>query len=181
MIIRYLAHIGHSVSCCILLLCLHSSYSLAADATTTKNLRPIGIQATTHLGDHQSFRKDDVVSFLLSLDSDAYVTAIYVDANNNLYQIIPNALQQDNFYKASLFIPVPPQDAAYNFRIKPPYGEETLWVFASDSEKSRLKGKPLKNGMIQLTQSLDEVRHALRSNAIQRYDEASVRITTSAE
>lgn len=164
-----------------LLLCLYSSFSTAIDTATEKSLQPIGIQATTHLGDHQTFRKDDMVSFLLSLERDAYITAIYVDAHNNLYQIIPNTIQQDNFYKANLFIPVPPQNAAYNFKIKPPYGEETLWIFASDTNRTRLKGKNLKNGMIKLTQTLNEVRSALKSNSSQRFDEASVRINTSGE
>lgn len=161
------------------MICLYSSLSIAAEPVTEKRLQPIGIQATTHLGDHQTFHKDDVVSFLLSLESDAYITAIYVDALDNLYQIIPNSLQQDNFYSANLFIPVPPQDAAYNFKIKPPYGEETLWVFASDTNKIRLKGRNLDNGMIKLTQTLEEIRSVLRSNSIQRFDEANVSINTS--
>lgn len=163
----------------MLLLCPYSNYSLAADTATQRILQPIGIQATTHLGDHQTFRKDDVVSFLLSLERDAYITAIYIDAHMSLFQIIPNTHQQDNFYKANLFIPVPPLDAEYNFRIKPPYGEETLWVFASDTSNIRLKGKNLDNGMIKLTQTINEVRHILRRNSKQRFDEASVRINTS--
>lgn len=164
---------------CVLLLCLYSSFSIATDSTTEKILQPIGIQATTHLGDHQTFRKNDVISFLLSLDRDAYITAIYVDANNNLYQIIPNSLQQDNFYKANLFIPIPPNNAAYSFKVEPPYGEETLWVFASDNETLPLNGENLKNGMIKLTQTLNQIRSTLRNNSRQRFDETSVRINTS--
>ena len=164
---------------CVLLLSLFSNYSTAKDQALDKALQAVGIQVTTHLGDHQTFRKNDVVSFLLSLERDAYLTAIYVDAENNLYQIIPNASQRDHYFKANLFIPIPPKNADYNFKIKPPYGKETLWVFASDADKIRLKGDNLANGMIKLTQTLDEVRTVLKRDSIDRFDEASVHIITS--
>lgn len=160
-----------------LLICLYCSVSSASE----KSLQPIGIEATTHLGDQQTFRKNDVVSFLLSLERDAYITAIYVDAHNNLYQIIPNAIQQDNFYSANLFIPVPPQNATYNFKVQPPYGEETLWVFASDTNRVQLKGQKLDTGIVKLTQTLEEIRSVIKSSSRQQFDEASVHIKTSAD
>lgn len=166
---------------CLIFLCLCCSFSITAAIATEKILQPIGIQATTHLGDHQSFRKNDTVSFLLSLERDAYITAIYIDADNNLYQVIPNAIHNDNYYKANLFIPVPPQNAAYKFKISPPYGDETLWIFASDTNVVQLQGIDLDNGMVKLTQTLEQIRDSLKKNSSQRFDETSVHITTSHE
>jgi hypothetical protein len=151
-------------------------YAHAADS-----LQPIGVEITTHLGDQQTFRENDVVSFLLTLDRDAYITAVYEDAENNLVQIIPNSKQPDNFYLASLFIPIPSHNASYSFRIQPPFGTETLWVFASDNAPVITGGTMLDNGLMQPDGSIDVIRSEIKSASGKWFGEAKVSITTSAQ
>ena len=161
--------------CIALCTVLASPFAQAAD-----KLRPIGVEITTHLGDQQTFREHDVVSFLLTLEHDAYVTAIYVDAKHNVFQLIPNKNQPEHFYKADLFIPIPPQNSGYTFKVQPPFGTETLWVFASDSAAVKLDGKVLDNGLVQLTGNIDAVRKAIQLASGKWFGEAKVSITTSA-
>jgi hypothetical protein len=149
-------------------------------ANATDSLQNIGVEVTTYLGDQQNFREGDVVSFLLTLERDAYITAIYVDADNNLFRLIPNSRQTSHYFQANLFIPIPPQNAGYNFRVQPPYGNETLWVFASDSESPKLDGKNLDNGLVQLTENIDAIRKAIKAAAKHAFGEAKVSINTSA-
>ncbi len=158
-----------------LCICLASLFVQAAD-----RLSPIGVEITTHLGDQQTFRENDLVSFLLTLEYDAYVTAIYVDAENRLVQLIPNKNQPDNFFEASLFIPIPSQDAGYTFRVQPPFGTETLWVFASDSVTTKLDGKQLDNGLVLLAGGIDGIRNKIKSTSKKQFGEAKVSIKTSA-
>lgn len=100
--------------------------ALAADSRT------IDLSVTTHLGDAQTFVEGDMVSFYVSLDTDAYLSILYQDAGGGLEVLLPNALYADTFFKAGLFIPIPDEQTPYQFRVTAPFGRETLWVFASD-------------------------------------------------
>ncbi|MDH3389796.1 MAG: DUF4384 domain-containing protein, partial [Gammaproteobacteria bacterium] len=68
----------------LLALLLASSPALAGEP------RQVDVRLTTHLGDQQSFVDGDRISFLLSLESDAYVYLFYRDAEANLLQLLPN-------------------------------------------------------------------------------------------
>ena len=158
----------------------------AAQAEPVKNtsaeaaLSPITIDITTHLGDRQSFEENDRVSFFLNLDKDAYIMVVYVDAAGDRYQVIPNKYQSKHFYPAGLFIPIPPADADYGFKIAAPFGEESLWVFASDRPLAMYAGKFLANGLKKLSVSLADLRASIRSQALTRYGDAQLLIHTRA-
>ncbi len=156
--------------CCLL---LYTGHAMASD----KPLQPAGLEVTTYLGDNQTFTQGDIISFLLTLDRDAYITAIYVDASGQSYQVVPNAEQADNFYQADLFIPLPANDAGFQFRVDAPYGKETLYVFASDRQTA-LPGKPRQNGLLKPDWPLARIRNAIRQQSSQYFDEASVSLRT---
>ena len=92
----------------ILLLILNYVFSVSILAEDSgrilleKNLKPIAVDVTTHLGDKQTFLKGDSISFLLSLDTDAHLLAFYEDAAGDLTQLIPN--KKFNKIKKYLYI-----------------------------------------------------------------------------
>lgn len=159
-----------------------SSNLLLAETIELKNparqLQSINIDITTHLGDQQTFTENDVIAFLLTLEKDAYVTAVYLDAKGEIFQIIPNQSLSNHFYKAGLFIPIPPQDAEFNFKVRSPFGKETLWVFASDRPDPKLSGKTLKNGLRHLTQTIAEIRATINRQSKYLFGESKLEITT---
>lgn len=141
--------------------------------------RHINIEITTHLGDQQTFEAGDQISFLVTLDRDAYLLMIYEDANHNLVQVIPNRHRNNNFYKNGLFIAVPNRDDPFRFVVKPPFGQETLWVFASSRPLPTLAGTTLANGLKALSQSLATIKTRLRnSTSTVPYGEAKTTIIT---
>ncbi|MGD8569542.1 MAG: DUF4384 domain-containing protein [Gammaproteobacteria bacterium] len=124
----------------------------------------INIEITTHLGDKQTFEAGDQISFLVTLDRDAYLLMIYEDARHNLVQVIPNRHHNNNFYKNGLFIAVPDRDDPFRFVVNPPFGQETLWVFASSKPLPTLAGTTLANGLKKLTQPLATIKTRLRTD-----------------
>jgi len=156
-----------------------TSWSVQAEKKQKKaSLQPINIEITTHLGDQQIFLENDVVSFLLTHDKDAYITVIYRDASNNLYQVIPNHLHPENHYKAGLFISIPPQDATYRFKIVPPFGKEILWVFASDTGNIVLNGEYISTGIKKISLTLDKVMAIIKTSSHLLYGESKLAIET---
>lgn len=162
----------------IVIACTAVTFNIAT--ATADELKPIAIDITTSLGDAQTFREGDLISFLLTLERDAWITAVYIDAEQHRLQLIPNATESSSFYKADLFIPIPPADAPYRFRVQPPFGTETLWVFASDTGPVRLPGRILDNGLILLDENIDSIRKRIRSASKEWFGEAKVSIETRA-
>ncbi len=124
-------------------------------------ITPIKLEITTHLGDRQTFVEGDTLSFLLSLDSDAYLLIIYEDAASNLIQLLPNSRMGNNLQHAGVFLTIPPANAGFRFKVRAPFGAETLWAFASDVPFPELKGKRLNNGLKLLDSDIPAIQKQL--------------------
>ena len=127
---------------------------------------PIPVELTTHLGDRQTFVEGDEIQFLLSLGSDAYIYMYYIDADGNVSQILPNVQQPGHHYAAGYFMTLPEYENGYRFIVRPPFGEESVWVFASDVDMDLASGL-----------SLENIRQRIKSGS-RRYGEAQLRINT---
>jgi len=99
-----------------------------------RQLDSIPVELTTHLGHKQQFVRGDEIQFLLSLASDAYIYMYHIDAEKNITQILPNSNQQSNHYSAGYFLTIPEYKNGYRFLITEPFGEENIWIFASDQQ-----------------------------------------------
>ena len=138
----------------------------------------IKVDVTTHLGDVKDFQEGDKLAFLVSSDRDAYLLVIYVDAGGGIYQVLPNKRQQDNFYKAGLFIAIPAADAGFSFMVQPPFGQETLSVYASATPLPQLDGRYLDNGLRKLNGNIQQIRKYIINSASSGYGEASLQLQT---
>ncbi|VAW59321.1 hypothetical protein MNBD_GAMMA11-3435 [hydrothermal vent metagenome] len=143
-----------------------------------KLTQTIHIEITSHLGDQQVFQQNDIISFLLSLDKAAYVYVIYQDASRQLTQIVPNKLQPVNFYRAGVFIAVPAENSAFQFIIQPPFGKETLWVFATDNASLVFPGKNRPNGLKLLKADINSIRTQVQQHSKERWGEAHFDLTS---
>ena len=142
---------------------------------------PLEVSITTHLGDAQTFRAGDPLSFLISLDSDAHVLLLYEDASGGVSQLVPNAEFERTFVAAGEFISMPPVDALFTFRVSEPFGAERIWLIASEQPLPALQNQTSVNGVARVAGDAASIRENLQSHALRnqvRYGEASVDITT---
>jgi hypothetical protein len=158
-------------------------FFLAENSSASDKGGPFHLAITTHLGDAQSFQEGDIVSFYISLAKDAYLTVIYQDAGNRLRLLIPNAYFPNNFYKAGLFIPIPNEQNPFQFRVTAPFGQETLWVFASDQTFVDLPVQDNTSKSPQLAGDMESIRQ-LMGNYCRRHkaslEESSLTLHTAA-
>jgi len=160
---------------------MYCSDEIRAESNITiKKVNPIQIEITTHLGNQQSFVDGDIISFLLNLDTDAYLLVVYQDATGNLIQLLPNRDSQKERYRAGLFISLPEEQAPFRFKVQPPYGDEILWAFASDEPQPNLKGEELQNGLKRLKLDFKTLLQTLRNKNQKSYGESSLSIHTRA-
>lgn len=150
-----------------------------ANSKEMPQTKPIAIDITTHLGNVQQFQEGDDLAFLVSLDTDAYLLVIYETVQGELIQLLPNKVLSNSFYKAGLFINLPEPGAGFVFKILPPFGKETLWVFAADVMLPELAGHYLEDGLKKLTVDITTVRERLARVTKSAYGESRMSILTS--
>jgi hypothetical protein len=98
------------------------------DMADTGPLASVPMELTTHLGQLSRFEEGMAVQFLLSLGQGAYLYMYHVDADHTLRQLVPPAGQAAHYYEADYYLAIPD----HNVIIDAPFGQESIWVFASD-------------------------------------------------
>lgn len=101
------------------------------NSNVKKNLLTVDI--TTYLGDNQTFLENDQISFLVSVDKEAYIVLVYQDSEQNIRKIYPSGeALSSNRLQAGMFHEMPPKSDQTVLLISPPYGEDTIWAFATE-------------------------------------------------
>lgn len=165
----------------MLMLSLACHVSAVQDAATGLSLVPlqiVNIDITTHLGDHQVFLEQDVISFYISLDHSAYLYAFYQDASGSIFQLVPGKAQPQHYFTAGYYLPFPAQNSPFKFVVAAPYGEEQLWVFASDQGKLEFNGKTGDQGLKQIRQNYAELADVIKASSVKLYGKSRLLIQT---
>ena len=146
--------------------CLGFTTSAVVADVSDAQLR-IHVELTTEQGDNGVYREGDGMTFLVSIDQDAYLLFLYEDVNKNVLQLLPNKLSGDGFYMADIFIEIPNEGDAFSLKAGPPFGKETFWMFASTDAFPDLKGEVFSNGLKLVDYSVSEVQGRLKRHAEQ--------------
>jgi hypothetical protein len=163
---------------CLLLATVFCATAQAQNSDSGKSPTPINIEITTHLGDQQVFATGDVISFFISLDKAAYLYAFYQDASGQLFQILPGPALADHYFQAGFYIPFPPQNTAFQFQVQAPYGEEQLWVFASDNGKLVFNENNSSRGIQPLRQTPSQLSDTIKNSSLQLFGHTQLIIHT---
>jgi len=150
----------------------------AEDNSDRKNHQKINIEITSHLGDHQVFVENDIISFFITLDHSAYVYLFYQDASNNVYQLLPNKTQTEHYFKAGDYIPFPAQDSDFQFKIQPPFGKEHLWVFASDQKQQAFTKHTTTDRLNPIDQNQAEIAKTIRLKSDNFFGQTQISLNT---
>ncbi len=95
-------------------------------------LQSIPLELTTTTGHQQEYSDGEEIQFLLSLGEDAYIYMYHVDASNNVIRILPGQHRNGHYFKKGYFLTIPDYDNGFRFKVGAPFGDGTVWVFASD-------------------------------------------------
>jgi Domain of unknown function (DUF4384) len=133
-----------------------------------RQLETIAIELTTQMGGQQQFVEGDELQFLLSLGQDAFIYMYHIDAEKKITQLLPSPEQSSHFYKAGYFLTIPEYKDLYRFRVKEPFGEESIWVFASDES---MVTEPLRS-------NIDQIRRDIKLSSGKAFGEYELSIST---
>ena len=141
--------------------------SNAFAATSGQEIDTIPVELTTTVGHQQEFYEGDEIQFLLSLGDDAYIYMYQVDAKGKIVQILPSSKQSSHFYEKGFFLTVPNYDDLYRFIVARPYGESTIWIFASNNEVTGLSSQ---------IDSISNIRDKIKGSSTAAFGESHIKI-----
>jgi hypothetical protein len=108
----------------------------AKDTTLDDPSLPLAVKAWT---DKEIYRGGEKIKIYLKGNKPFFARVIYRDAVENNLQLLPNPYRQDNYFQGGVIYEIPSGTDKFELEVNPPFGEESIMIYASVSE--RLCGK----------------------------------------
>ena len=138
----------------------------------------VNLELTTHLGDKQTFSENDILHFFISLDHSAYVYAFYKDAENNIFQISPGKAQSNHFFTEGIYMPFPEEQSDFKFQVVAPFGEEKIFLYASDQKQINFVSYKEQHNILRLKMSQKEIHNHIKTSSKKLFGKTEIIIQT---
>ena len=91
--------------------------------------------------DKEAYREGEKIKIYLKGNKPFFATVIYRDAGKNNLQLLPNPYRQDNYFQGGVIYVIPSGTDKFELEVNPPFGEESIMIYASVSELGDLNLK----------------------------------------
>lgn len=142
----------------------------------------------------KKYRDGECIEIYVQGNRDFYARIVDVTPNSNIVQLLPNDYRKINFFKAGRVYRIPDEGDHFDLRVKPPYGEDQIVVYASEVPVGQVVMESLGKGLrqykgnqksfgtltcsIDLTRSIEVVGTGLDSHSGAEFYEATWRLRT---
>ncbi len=91
--------------------------------------------------DKTAYREGEKIKIYLKGNKPFFARVIYRDAAKTHLQLLPNPYRQDNYFQGGVTYEIPSGKDKFELEVNPPFGEESIIVYASVSELGDLNLK----------------------------------------
>lgn len=131
-----------------------------APLSSSQNEASLKVEVWVDRGNGAVYVEGDELLAMVRVNRDAYVRLYYTDATNQTYQIFPNRYHPEGKIRGNVVTRIPEPQDAFTFRIKEPFGIESITALASTESLGDLNIATLSAGPFQ------KVEHGLRGLAV---------------
>ena len=110
----------------------------------------------------KSYRMSEFVKVFLKGNSAFYARVIYRDVQGNLVQIYPNTYRKAERFDANRTYVIPSDDDDFDLEVGPPFGNESIMVFASTKPLPEMAGDDIGRGLTLLQDNVEGVQRKMR-------------------
>jgi len=111
--------------------------------------KPLKVEVWTDRGKGAIYTEGEEMYVMVRVSQDAYLRLYYTDANNQTYQIFPNSYRPEGRVRGGSVLTIPGPEDRFAFRVKPPFGVESLTALASRKPFKELEGAIIPAGPFQ--------------------------------
>ena len=99
---------------------------------------PLSVKIWT---DKEIYSKGEKIKIYLKGNKPFFARVIYRDVAKNNLQLLPNPYRQDNYFQGGVIYEIPSGTDKFELEVNPPFGEESIMIYASVSELGELNLK----------------------------------------
>ncbi len=111
--------------------------------------KPLKVEVWTDRGKGAIYTEGEELYIMVRASQDAYLRLYYTDANNQTYQIFPNSYRPEGRVRGGSVLTIPGPEDHFAFRVKPPFGVESLTALAGRKPFKELEGAIIPAGPFQ--------------------------------
>ncbi|MFC1857421.1 DUF4384 domain-containing protein [Thermodesulfobacteriota bacterium] len=78
---------------------------------------------------------------------DFYARIVDIISSGDIIQLLPNDYRNTNFFKGGVVYNIPDEDDRFALKVSPPYGEDQIVVYASESPLGEVDMEPIGQGL----------------------------------
>jgi len=91
--------------------------------------------------DKKEYKYGDRIKIYLKGNKPFYARILYKDVKGEILQLLPNPYRQDNYFNGGAVYEIPSGNDRYELEVSPPFGEESIMVYASVSQLGEINLK----------------------------------------
>ena len=84
--------------------------------------------------DKKEYKEGDKIKIYMRGNKPFYAKVIYKETTGNLIQILPNPYRKDNYFNGGVIYEIPSGNDKFELEVNPPFGEESIMIYASISQ-----------------------------------------------
>ena len=115
--------------------------------------------------DKKTYSDGEYITIHMEGNRDFYARIINIGSNEKVIQLLPNGYRQTNHFRGGQRYQIPGAGDRFSLKVTPPYGQERIVVYASETPMGEIPMKSLGAGLQEYQGSNDDL--ALRVRSIQ--------------
>ena len=128
---------------------------------------PLTVKVRT---DKKEYKEGDKIKIYISGNKPFYARLIYKDTTGNLIQLLPNPYRKDNYFNGGVIYEIPSGNDKFELEVNPPFGEESIMIYASVSQLGDLDLKE-EGGVFQVKTKPKDIGPKTRSVKVKEVTE----------
>lgn len=121
---------------------------------------PITVKVWT---EKKSYRNGENITISMEGNRDFYARIVNIGSNGKVIQLLPNGYRQTNHFRGGRRYQIPGPGDRFNLQVTPPYGQERIVVYASETPMGDIPMTPLAAGLQEYRGSNDDLAFRVRS------------------
>ncbi len=113
--------------------------------------------------DKKSYNNNEFITIYMEGNRDFYARIVNISSNGKVIQLLPNAYRQTHQFRGGQRYQVPGPGDRFSLQVTPPYGQERIVVYASETPMGEIPMKSLGGGLKEYQGSNEDLAFRVRS------------------
>jgi hypothetical protein len=113
--------------------------------------------------DKKSYSDGEYITISMEGNRDFYARIVNIGSNEKVIQLLPNGYRQTNHFRGGQRYQIPGPGDRFSLQVTPPYGQERIVVYASETPMGDIPLAPLAAGLQEYRGSNDDLAFRVRS------------------